>query len=70
MTPLQADWLRKNKHYRAVPTIRAGNTTFVERGMLHPDGSFEKIVRGANPRVVVGSFEVGILKIPDDPGQR
>lgn len=64
MTPQQAEWLSKNRRYRAAHTV-GGNTRFTQRRMLHPDGSADVLVRGQTPRVMVGSFEVGVLEVRD-----
>lgn len=65
MTPQQAEWLRKNKHYRAVPTVRGGNAKYVDRGLLQPDGTFAPIIAGRIPPAQIGSFEVGVIKMPE-----
>lgn len=64
MTPAQANWLGANRTYRAAHQT-GGTTRFVERTMLHPDGTTHKIIRGQAPPVMVGSFEVGILETRD-----
>jgi hypothetical protein len=63
MTAEQKSWLDRNKNYRMVGT-RGGNSTWSRVGMLHEDGIFEPHVRGQRPNVRQGSFEVGILTVP------
>lgn len=64
MSPEQSEWLQKNRRFRATHQV-GGNTRFAQRRMLHPDGTVDVINRGQNPRVMVGSFEVGVLEIRD-----
>jgi hypothetical protein len=61
MTGAQADWLRKNPTYRAVG-VRPSGARYVNRGMLHEDGTFDAVMPGRNPVVRKGSFEVAILE--------
>ena len=68
MTGEQAKWLSSNKRYRAVHQT-GGNTRFAERGILHADGRFDKIIRGQRPRITPDCFEVGILEIREPNGQ-
>ena len=67
MTEAQKNWLDsyRREGWRAV----GQRQTFAKRGMLHPDGAFEPIQRGVRPSAQQGSFEVGILKQDDVPGQ-
>lgn len=60
MTGEQADWLRKNRAFRAA-TVRPGTHRYTQLGMLMPDGKYEPHKPGHRPRVVEGAFEVGIL---------
>lgn len=64
MSPAQAEWLSKNRRFRATHTV-GGNTRFAQRRMLHPDGTVDVIGRGSTPRVMLGSFEVGVLELRD-----
>lgn len=61
MTGEQADWLRKNKQYRAVGQVPAGHT-YADRGILRPDGTFVPTPTRWRPNPVEGQFEVGILR--------
>ena len=67
MTEAQKNWLDSHRRegWRAV----GQRQTFAKRGMLHPDGAFEPIQRGVRPSAQQGSFEVGVLKQDDTPGQ-
>ena len=62
MTREQKEWLDRNKHFRAVGRA-PGNCRWVDTGMLHPDGTFEKATPGRRPGVKPGSFEVGVLEL-------
>lgn len=63
MTNEQKTWLddHKAEGYR-VRGRAAGNAAWLKSGMLHADGTFELVGRGARPNVRPGSFEVGILQ--------
>lgn len=67
MTPAQADWLRKNRHYRALHQA-GGTSKFVKVGILHADGRFELKELGKRPSITEGCFEVGVLE-SSPPGQ-
>jgi hypothetical protein len=60
MTPEQASWLRTNKQYRAVPTNRGG-VRYIDRKILHADGTTDAIMFNRYPPIRQGSFEVGII---------
>ena len=70
MTREQADWLGKNKPYRALGQPPGFGARYVKVGMLHPDGTFELRVRGQRSTVREGSFEVGVLEVNPNPGMQ
>ena len=67
MTGEQGEWLRSNPRYRAVTSRLPTGARYINRGMLHADGTFEAIHRGMRPNVRVGSFEVGIFEMTPGP---
>jgi hypothetical protein len=71
MTGEQANWLRTHRAEGYQPIgVLPGGCTWVKRGMLHPDGTFEAMVRGQRPAVRQGSFEVGVLQHAQGAGMQ
>lgn len=57
MTPKQKAWL--DDHRRQGWSAVGYGGRYSKRGILHADGTFEEIMRGARPRITPGCFEVG-----------
>ena len=70
MTGDQASWLQKNKPYQALPSRPASGTTYIKRGMLHADGTFELAQKGVRPKITQGCFEVGVRAEAQDLERR
>jgi hypothetical protein len=68
MTGEQADWLRKNRQYRATGRLASGSR-YVKTGMLHVDGAFELHPPRGRAAVKQGSIEVGVLEAVGGMGQ-
>jgi hypothetical protein len=72
MTGEQKKWLDDHRvqGYRPMGTL-GGASRWINRGMLHPDGTFEFLgARGRPNKVEQGSFEVAVLEHVPAPGMR